>query len=64
MGRINGLLGLVDSYKAVPEIENDAVRGDVARAVVVFLQATFEDLLRTAARQRNCSNIFIPNLVG
>jgi hypothetical protein len=48
MGRINALAKLgfsnIDSLKPC--------RADILRTVVVFLHATFEDLLRTMARQR------------
>jgi hypothetical protein len=56
MKRVNDLLGLIRPdrapLKSERELESDTIRGDIARAVVVFLHATFEDLLRTAARQR------------
>ena len=55
MRRIDGLTGLVytGSVPSTPTaVENDSVRADLFRAIVVFLHATFEDILRTAARER------------
>src|ERR1035441_1663286 len=57
MQRIAGLTKLVfpGGGAAAPTaaaIESDDVRADLFRAIVVFLHATFEDGLRTAARQR------------
>lgn len=53
MARISSLVRLVHPVKqagAMPSI--DSVGADVSRAIVVFLHATFEDLLRTTARER------------
>jgi hypothetical protein len=52
MRRINRLIALAPPPKSEGEVESDTLCGDLNRAVVVFLHATFEDLLRTAARQR------------
>ncbi len=57
MQRIAGLTSLVfrDGGGPAPiavAIESEDVRADLFRAIVVFLHATFEDVLRTAARQR------------
>jgi hypothetical protein len=53
MQRIAGLTALVlPAEGAAATIESEDVRADLFRAIVVFLHATFEDLLRTAARHR------------
>jgi len=50
MGRINSLVGLtaldIDALKPIGLFESDGPRADVLRAIVVFLHATFEDVLR------------------
>jgi hypothetical protein len=50
MRRVGAVIGLIHSGNAT--IVNDGLRGDLGRVLVVFLHATFEDVLRTAARQR------------
>jgi hypothetical protein len=60
MQRIGGLTRLVCSgtgplTPAAIAIESESVRADLFRAIVVFLHAAFEDILRTAARQRLCT---------
>jgi hypothetical protein len=56
MGRINGLVKLVysdiDPLRATGPFQSDGARADILRTIVVFLHATFEDVLRTMARQR------------
>jgi hypothetical protein len=57
MQRIAGLTALVLPGGGSPPpiavaIEREDVRADLFRTIVVFLHATFEDVLRTAARQR------------
>ena len=57
MVRVNGLMKLAisDSDSLGPTkflYECDGARADILRAVVVFLHATFEDVLRTIARPR------------
>ena len=55
MRRIGGLAKLAVGTglltPAATEEENASIRDDLFRATVVFLHATFEDGLRTAARQ-------------
>jgi len=55
MDRINGLVKLVfsdiDPLRATGLFQIDGAKGDILRSIVVFLHATFEDLLRTMARQ-------------
>jgi hypothetical protein len=55
MNRITGLVKLihldVDSLRP-SGLQSHGVRADILRAIVVFLHATFEDVLRTTARQR------------
>src|SRR4051812_1729073 len=49
MRRISALTSLVvNGAKTL----DPSVRGDLCRAVVVFLHAAFEDMLRTVARER------------
>jgi hypothetical protein len=52
MGRINGLLSLINSgidrLKPKGFAESDGPRADILRAIVVFLHATFEDVLRSS----------------
>jgi hypothetical protein len=56
MDRINGLINLSRSDIAAPRgtkpFQTDGVRADILRTIVVFLHATFEDVLRSIARQR------------
>ena len=56
MGRITGLVKLgvsdIDSLKPKELLQSDGVRADIRRTIIVFLHATFEDVLRTMARQR------------
>lgn len=65
MKRIGDLLALL---KSEHKFESATIRGDIARTVVVFLHATFEDLLRSAARQRldagKWQNLNIIPLIG
>jgi hypothetical protein len=57
MGRINGLMKLIfsniDSLRPSEPFRSEGARADILRTIVVFLHATFEDLLRTRARQPN-----------
>jgi hypothetical protein len=63
MGRINGLVKLIhldfDQLKP-PGLfqQSDGVRADILRAIVVFLHATFEDVLRTYIPKPNKSLSF------
>ena len=55
MKRVDGLIGLTLPSRPIgkgPGSREEAARDDIGRAVVVFLHATFEDMLRTLARQR------------
>jgi hypothetical protein len=56
MDRINGLVKLIFSdiepLKRTEPLQSGGVRADILRMIVVFLHATFEDVLRTMARQR------------
>jgi hypothetical protein len=56
MGRINDLAKLIfsdiDPLRAAKPFQSEGARADILRTVVVFLHATFEDVLRTMARQR------------
>jgi hypothetical protein len=56
MSRINGLVKLICSdinpLRATKQFQSDGARADILRTIVVFLHATFEDVLRTMARQR------------
>jgi hypothetical protein len=63
MGRINGLVKLI--HLNVDELrppglfeQSDGVRGDILRAIVVFLHATFEDVLRSYIPKPNKSYSF------
>ncbi len=50
MGRINGLVTLLcssDALKPVALFQSERPRADIFRAIVVFLHATFEDMLRS-----------------
>ena len=53
MGRINGLVRLInsgiDQLKPKGLAQSDGPRADILRAIVVFLHATFEDVLRSRA---------------
>ena len=55
MSRINGLVKLIcsdiDPLRATKPFQSDGARADILRTIVVFLHATFEDILRTMARQ-------------
>lgn len=59
MSRINGLVMLVfsniDPLRQTEALKSDGVRADILRTIVVFLHATFEDVLRTMARERIAS---------
>jgi hypothetical protein len=50
MQRINALVGLVVPRSLAAQ--SDPLESDISRAVVVFLHATFEDMLRTIGRSR------------
>lgn len=55
MNRITGLVKLIHSEVDLLKplgFHSDGVRADILRAITVFLHATFEDVLRTTARQR------------
>jgi hypothetical protein len=56
MDRIHGLVKLIysdiDPLRATGPFQIDGAKADILRSIVVFLHATFEDLLRTTARQR------------
>ena len=55
MARIDGLAKLVSAINPSRQTEpllGEGVRADLFRTIVVFLHATFEDVLRTMARQR------------
>ena len=56
MARITGLIKLIysdtDSLRPTEPLQSEGVRADILRSVAIFLHATFEDLLRTTARQR------------
>lgn len=56
MGRIKDLVKLVhsdiDPLRPTKSFQSDGARADILRTIVVFLHATFEDVLRTTARQR------------
>jgi hypothetical protein len=55
MGRIHGLVQLLYSNEALKPtgiFQSEGARADILRSIVVFLHATFEDILRTTARQR------------
>jgi hypothetical protein len=55
MNRITGLVKLIESDVASLRpsgFQSHGVRADILRAIAVFLHATFEDVLRTTARQR------------
>lgn len=57
MKRIAGLTELIfrgggNPAETSAAVGSEEVRADLFRAIVVFLHATFEDVLRTAARQR------------
>jgi hypothetical protein len=54
MRRINGLVQFLHSNEAprpTDTFQSAGVRADILRSIVVFLHATFEDVLRTTARQ-------------
>ena len=54
MKRVGGLVTLITYRSPVAEAASleRGVRDDIGRAAVVFLHATFEDILRTGVRQR------------
>jgi hypothetical protein len=55
MDRIAGLAKLTSDISPLNQkgsVFSDEVRADLFRTIVVFLHATFEDVLRTMARQR------------
>lgn len=63
MGRINGLVNLIHSdfdQLRPPGLfqQSNGVRADIFRAIVVFLHATFEDVLRTYIPKPNKSPSF------
>jgi len=51
MNRITGLVKLIhsdiDSLKPLAPLQSEGVSADILRTIVVFLHATFEDVLRT-----------------
>jgi hypothetical protein len=56
MRRIRGLVTLTSGVDAIRPSElfrSEGPRADILRAIVVFLHATFEDVLRTQARKYN-----------
>lgn len=55
MGRINGLVTLIftDPLRQKRLFQSDGVRADILRAIVVFLHATFEDILRSHLPKQN-----------
>ena len=54
MKRVGALINLVTKASAGEAVALETgARDDISRAVVVFLHATFEDLLPTAARRRS-----------
>ena len=53
MSRINGLVRLVSSNEALKPtgiFKSEGTRADILRSIVVFLHATFEDILRSHIR--------------
>lgn len=56
MDRIHGLIKLsfsdIAPLRGTEPFQTDGLRADILRTIVVFLHATFEDILRTIARQR------------
>jgi hypothetical protein len=57
MRRIDDLTNLIvldiDSLRPTGLFQSEGVRADILRTIVVFLHATFEDVLRSMARQPN-----------
>ena len=57
MRRIDDLTNLIvldiDSLRPTGLFQSEGVRADILRTIVVFLHATFEDVLRSIARQPN-----------
>lgn len=62
MGRINGLVKLIfsdfDLLRPMEPFQSDGVRADILRAIVVFLHATFEGILRSHVPKPNKSLSF------
>lgn len=62
MGRINGLVKLVftdlDQLRPTGPFQSEGIRADILRAIVVFLHATFEDVLRSQVPKPNKSLSF------
>jgi len=56
MARIHGLINLIFSdtpgLKGTQSFQIEGIQADIFRTIVVFLHATFEDFLRSIARQR------------
>jgi hypothetical protein len=56
-GRISGLLQLIfsdfDSLRPKGVFQSDGIRADILRSIVVFLHATFEDVLRSHVPKPN-----------
>jgi hypothetical protein len=56
MDRIKGLIELsfldIAAQRGIEPFQTSGVRADILRTIVVFLHATFEDILRTTARHR------------
>jgi len=65
MGRINGLVRLVnsnDSLKPIRSFQSEGVKADLLRSIVVFLHATFEVVLRShIPNQRNTLTFYAGN---
>lgn len=62
MGRINGLVKLIfsdfDLLRPTEPFQSDGARADILRFIVVFLHATFEDVLRSHLPKPNKSLSF------
>jgi hypothetical protein len=62
MGRINGLVKLVfsdfDPLKPTGPFQSGGARADILRSIIVFLHATFEDVLRSHLPKPNRSLSF------
>lgn len=62
MSRINGLVNLifydVDQLRPTGLFQSDGTRADILRTIVVFLHATFEDVLRSKLSKVNKSISF------
>lgn len=56
MKRVGALIDLVAPKS--PAAHSDPLESDISRAIVVFLHATFEDLLRTAGRRHAAADSY------